>query len=213
MSVSEDGNGILSRIISSAFIVNYYCNNLIIFYCVSWYSEITSIISGVTEITIFGFNFGKSVADVISVRVKDRECSSITFVNENEIKCRISASLNVNGFVFPQEALVGDSRISPAGSPSGVNTDEITLICTTGSFTGVHLQPETVARGASKRLVISDIMVNYRPSMPYAGIDSYLLLTTLIIPRFLCHFTHGSFIRVVAVSITASDLSQDSLYW
>ena len=96
------------------------------------------IISGVTLVRILGYNFGSSVADVLSILVRGESCSSIVFVNSGEITCRLSQKFT-NAFVLPPHALNIESSengnvVSTVESEMPFQNSDVTVVCTTGTF-------------------------------------------------------------------------------
>jgi hypothetical protein len=81
-------------------------------------------------------------------------------------------------FVLPPQAMEADPEAEAAGeggagiravaAESPLLASGVTLVCTTGRMRGVHEQPETVARGASGRMVIAAVAFTYLPLAPFA---------------------------------------------
>lgn len=145
------------------------------------------MISGITDIKITGYNFGSELSSVKSITVQGQACSSIQFIASTELRCRLKGQFTKEK-VLPATALAEiDGILSPIGTISLLRPSDVQVVCTTGSMTGIHDQPETISRGSSGRLVVSAIEFNHIPLLPYA--------------------------IAVSTSALASNNELDSVYW
>ena len=112
-------------------------------------AERNRFVGGVKTVVIEGYNFGSSIADVKYVEVKGQNCSYVEMRSESS-----SSSL-----------LCWLTHLS---SHEKVEANDVTLATDTSTSTGIHLQPLTIARGRSRRAVMSRITTTTLPFTPYS---------------------------------------------
>lgn len=109
---------------------------------------------------IEGYNFGSSVSDILSVSVRYTPCATIYLhtdspsSNKFDIKTRNTLQ-TITCYLTTVEQ--GDI----------FSVDDVVVSTVYGSYSGVHLQPLTVASGLSHRTVISKISFDEKPFRPY----------------------------------------------
>ena len=101
--------------------------------------------SGVKSVSIEGYNFGTSEKDIRFVTVKGGNCSHTRLVSSQSIVC----------------------LLTHLTAEDTVDANDVTLSTVSSETTGVHLQPLTIARGRSRRAVMSKISTTSFPFVPY----------------------------------------------
>jgi hypothetical protein len=137
---------------------------------ISFSSDATNVVSGVTFVSIFGYNFGTSVGDILSVTVKGHHCSTVELINDSEVRCSISRNL-AESTVFPPSSLIANENgLTQNAHPPDIDPKDVSITTTRGTWTGVHPVPDSVSKSASRRLVVSAVTASFNPFIPYAGI-------------------------------------------
>ena len=100
------------------------------------FTDGVDVISGITEITILGYNFGTTVSDVLSITIRGQDCSSIQLLSSSKVKCRLS-SKQTEDYVLPPEAMGvqktdGVKTVTAVDGSMPLKPSDVTLICTTG---------------------------------------------------------------------------------
>lgn len=117
-----------------------------------------SIIGGMTDITVYGSDFGD---EPCRVQVREVDCTSVRFIAPNVLSCRTVAQV-VATSMEPISVFRSSHTIEI------IDVNDVVVSCSTGTMRGIHLEPETVSRSRARRLVVSQIAIKRTPILPYA---------------------------------------------
>jgi hypothetical protein len=127
------------------------------------YVDIKSIVLGLYKVTIEGYNFGMSLKDILQVSINNKNCSRIDFVSNS-----ISTGNTVSNSFFTSKVHKLICYVTMFENGVTIKDEDVSIKTTHGSFTGIHLQPLTIANGLSDRTVISRISYDVIPFRPYS---------------------------------------------
>jgi hypothetical protein len=117
----------------------------------------TSLIAGIVEVKLAGFNLGNSVSDLLSIKVNGRLCTSVLHYSSTMITCILTLK-----DTFVNEAITEKS---------------IHVSTRSGSVVGISDHPEVQLRSQSRRPIISTLDWVIQPFCPYniyLSVDNFL---------------------------------------
>lgn len=105
------------------------------------------VIAGLLEVTLHGFNLGKTLEDINFIKVNGIPCTSIVHLSSELVKC-----------ISYQAGAVGDS----------ITADMIHVSTIGGNTRGIYPEPTSIARSGSGRPILSAVDLDMKTFLPYS---------------------------------------------
>lgn len=162
-----------------------------------YYLETTTVIAGLLEVIIEGYNLGNTFSDIVHIKVNGSLCTSIVHFSSNKVQCLLAlqqpalshagydngsgdsiASNSNNIIATVNESTYNINEDTSAADITATNVAALLLVPFTlnqieirtlaGRTVGISTQPLTIYRSGSGRPAMAHIELNLLPFLPYA---------------------------------------------